>query len=45
MSVQSFDSLLSATRRTRRTEWLGLALLAGLSLVISVLSFAATGQI
>ena len=42
MSVHSFDALRNATRRAKRLEWAGFAVLSVLSLLISVLSFAAT---
>ena len=46
MSVPAFDSIKNATRRIRRVEWTGFAVLSVLSLAISLLSFAATaGQL
>ena len=46
MSVPAIDTLKRATRRARRLEWAGFAVLSALSLAISLLSFAATaGQL
>ena len=42
MSVRTFDSIRNVTRRARRVEWMGIAVLSAMSLVISLLSFAAT---
>ena len=42
MSDQTLEAIRSATRRAKRIEWAGFAVLSVLSLLISLLSFAAT---